>query len=1283
MQKQCSSIAIQKTGGQISSKGLHTRQYFNRFHSAKQTGKNDNSKGEYFSTRAFNNRLIQLRNRNSGVRLASKTQDLIKLIVKKKARPSQATCTILLSIYAKTNELDNAKHILFGRHRHKSHLDEWQLAANNKIYCAYLGVCAKTGNGKAAQQVLEIIKGNVRSRSPNKAILPDAITCVQLLTVYAETGEMDKAQRLLISAEGKESYLDEWQIPIDVIIYNTYLGVCAKTGNGKAAQQVLEIIKGNFRSQSSNKAILPNAITCVQFLTVYAETGEFDKAQRILFSADGKESYLDEWQIPANIIIYNAYLGVCAKTGNGKAAQQVLDRIKNNVRSCSPNRTIRPNAITCVQLLSVYTETGEMDKAQRLLFDTDGKESYLEEWQVPLNIKIFCAYLGVCAKTGNGKAAQQVLDIIKGNVRSGTPSKAILPNTITCVQFLKVYAETGEMDKAQRLLFDTDGKESYLEEWQVPLNSKIFCAYLGVCVKTGNGKAAQQVLDIIKGNVRSHPHSCNAVRPNEVTCVQFLSVYAETGEMNKALRLLFGIDGKESYLDEWHIPLSNKIFCAYLGVCAKTGSGRAAQQVLDIIKGNVRSLNSFCNAIRPNVITCVQLLSVYTETGEMNKAERLLFGIDGKESYLDEWHIPLSNKIFCAYLGVCAKTGNGKAAQQVLDIIKGNVRSRTPNKAILPSTITCVQLLAIYAKTGDFDKAQRLLFGTGDKESYLKEWQVPLNTKIFCAYLGVCAKTGNGKAAQQVLDIIKGNVRSHSSSFNAIRPNDVTCVQFLSVYAETGEMNKAQRILFGIDGKESYLDEWHIPLSNKIFCAYLGVCAKTGNGKAAQQVLDIIKGNVRSRSHNKAILPDAITCVQLLTVYAETGEMDKAQRLLISAEGKESYLDEWQIPIDVIIYNTYLGVCAKTGNGKAAQQVLEIIKGNFRSQSSNKAILPNAISCVQFLKVYAETGEMDKAQCLLFGANGKKSYQDEWEVIIDSIIYNAYLGVCAKTGNGKAAQQVLDIIKGNVRSRSPNKAILPDAITCVQLLSVYAETGEMDKAQRLLFGTDGKESYLDEWQIPISIIIYNAYLGVCAKTGNGKAAQQVLDIIKNNVRSRSPNKALLPNDVTCTQFLMVYAETGEFDKADCLVFGEERQKSYIDEWKIVCRSSIYSLWLVVNKNAFSKNIERIQALAICYENMGLTGSKLNLHVEQIFKNVLNEEKGRGVPFELAKALFLHHYQQDRNQIKAVVTGYRSGNTLKTKLTSFLSKELGFIVTDSEDNLGLLELKAAELKNSPS
>ena len=334
----------------------------------------------------------------------------------------------------------------------------------------------------------------------------------------------------------------------------------------------------------------------------------------------------------------------------------------------------------------------------------------------------------------------------------------------------------------------------------------------------------------------------------------------------------------------------------------------------------------------------------------------------------------------------------------------------------------------------------------------------------------------------------------------------------------------------------------------------------------------------------------------------------------------------------------------------------------------NQGVFPKQAICVILLTIYAITKQFEDAEQLMFGSEGRESHLDEWQVPVSIQIYNAYLCVCAKTRQAAAAQRVLNILKANVRKR---RGIIPDHITCVSLLSVYAETGEFEKAERLVFGSDGRGSYLDEWQVPVSIKIYCAYLCVCAKTRKAAAAQRVLDILKANVRKR---RGIIPDHITCVSLLSVYAETGEFEKAERLVFGINGRESYLDEWDIPRVSCIYALWAVVDKDKFDKNITRLKASGICYSDMGLNAGKLNLHYESIFKTTCHAEKGKEVPFEFAKALFLYFYEKDCRSVTTIVTGSNSGDTLKSNLTTFLNNELNFDVNVREQNFGLLELK---------
>ncbi|MCL1079524.1 hypothetical protein D5R81_15885 [Parashewanella spongiae] len=819
--------------------------------------------------------------------LAQQAEKIIALMRAMKVTPDAVSCINLLKIHDATKQFEAAERLLLGNEDGRSYISKWKIAVNIKVYGAFLGVCAETQQFKAAQKVLTILKDNARAMCPKDEIWPDAITCIDLLTVYDATKHFKAAERLVLGNEHGRSYISEWEVAINIKVYNAFLGVCAETEQFKAAQQVLTILDDNTRARRPKNEIWPTTITCINLLTVYSATKQFKAAERLVM---GERSYMSEWKVAVNINVYNAFLGVCAETQQFNAAQQVLTILDDNARAMRPKDEIKPDAITCIELLTVYAATKQFKAAECLVLVNEHGRSYISKWKVAINIRVYNAFLGVCAKTEQFKAAQQVLTILKDNLRAMWPKEQIKPNVITCTKLLTVYAATKEFKAAERLVM---GERSYMSEWRVAVDIKVYGAFLGVCAQTEQFKAAQNILTILEDNLRAKQPK-DQIKPDAITCIELLTVYSATKQFKAAERLVMG---ERSYMSEWKVAVDIKVYGAFLGVCAQTQQFEAAQKVLSILKDNARAMWPK-DEIWPNAITCIELLTVYAATKQFKAAERLVFGNEHGRSYISEWKVAVNIKVYGAFLGVCAQTEQFEAAQKVLSILKGNLKAMWPKDEIKPNAITCIDLLTVYAATKQFKAAERLVLGNEHRRSYISKWKVAVNIKVYGAFLGVCAQTEQFEAAQKVLTILNDNARAMEPK-NEIKPDAITCIVLLTVYAATKQFKAAERLVMD---EQSYMSEWKVAVNIKVYNAFLGVCAQTEQFEAAQKVLSILKDNVLAEQPKNAIKPDAITCIELLTVYTATNQFEAAERLVFGNKQEQSYLLEWGITPNFLIY---------------------------------------------------------------------------------------------------------------------------------------------------------------------------------------------------------------------------------------------------------------------------------------------------------------------------------------------------------------------------------------------
>ncbi|WP_133309360.1 hypothetical protein [Parashewanella curva] len=153
------------------------------------------------------------------------------------------------------------------------------------------------------------------------------------------------------------------------------------------------------------------------------------------------------------------------------------------------------------------------------------------------------------------------------------PKLGIEPDLITCINFLSVCAECTEYNDAEALLFEQNGNPSLMQQWGLTPDITICNASLTVCAKTGRlDKAREYLLSNTASNMqRRWPQATPPIKPNLITCTNFLSVCAECTEYNDAEALLFEHNGKPSLMQQWGLTPDITICNAYLIVCAKTG----------------------------------------------------------------------------------------------------------------------------------------------------------------------------------------------------------------------------------------------------------------------------------------------------------------------------------------------------------------------------------------------------------------------------------------------------------------------------------------------------------------------------------------------------------------------------------------------------------------------------------------------------------------------------------------------------------------------------------------
>ena len=272
-------------------------------------------------------------------------------------------------------------------------------------------------------------------------------------------------------------------------------------------------------------------------------------------------------------------------------------------------------------------------------------------------------------------------------------------------------------------------------------------------------------------------------------------------------------------------------------------------------------------------------------------------------------------------------------------------------------------------------------------------------------------------------------------------------------------------------------------------------------------------------------------------------------------------------------------------------------------------------------------------------------------------------------------RMLLQHIEKNKFLELPDEQMLPNEITVINLLGIYKVRKKPSAAKHLVLGLD---SLIKRWGVPLNIKICNALLGVCANLDEEQITEEikkeiddivkkVLQSIKDNKMLASPSEQILLYSFTAELLLNIFKTTNNVAAAKQLIFGTS------NDLDVPVNFTMYANWALVGKGQFSENLNDLCARGICDSKKGLFDDVLDCHAGSIFNQLEQKDAAFAVPFEFAKALYEYHYQQNAN-ISKIITGYRSGNKLRSQFILYF-KKIGLEVQIDKNNQGVLIISA--------
>ncbi|MCL1079679.1 hypothetical protein D5R81_16720 [Parashewanella spongiae] len=896
-------------------------------------------------------------------------------IIRFKSSYEAKTCTLLLKLIKLNLNFSDGKRLVLGNAAVASLMHQWCIKPDVAIYNAFITVCAKTAQFDSAWQ---LVCGDNPVMASHLSLNADSITCLNLLTACAEAGRYAEAKSLVLGDDDGDtataSLMQQWDIKPNVAIYSAFITVCAKTGQFDSAWR---LVCGSKPVMAPHLSLKANQITCMNLLAACAVMERFTEAKLLVLGDTATASLMQQWGIKPDVAIYNAFITVCAKTGQFDSAWQLVCADKPVM---SPHLPLKANQITCLNLLTACAETKRFTEAKLLVLGDTVTASLMQQWGIKPNVAIYSTFITVCAKTGQFDSAWQ---LVCGDKPVMSPHLPLKADSITCTNLLIACAEMERYAEAKSLVLgdgDTD-TASLMQQWCIKADVSIYSAFITVCAKTGQFDSAWQLVCGDKPVMAPHW----SLKANKITCLNLLTACAEMERYAEAKSLVLGDAATASLMQQWDVKPDVAIYSAFITVCAKTGQFDSAWR---LVCGDKPVMAPHL-PLKANQITCMNLLIACAEMKRYAEAKSLVLGDKGTTSLMQQWGIKPNVAIYSAFITVCAKTGQFDSAWQ---LVCGDKLVMAPHLPLKADSITCMNLLTACAETSRHAEAKSLVLGDGDTAtaSLMQQWGIGPDIAIYNAFITVCAKTRQFDSAWRLVCGGKPVMAPHLS----LKANKITCMNLLAACAETGRYAEAKSLVLG-DGDTattSLMQLWSIKPDVAIYNAFITVCAKTSQFDSAWQLVCDDKPMMAPHLPLKA---DSITCINLLTACAEAGRYAEAKSLVLGNTATVSLIQQWGIKPNVAIYSAFITVCAKTGQFDSAWQ---LVCGDKPVMAPHLPLKADSITCMNLLTACAEAGRYAEAKSLVLGDGDTvtSSLMQQWGIKPDIAIYNAFIKVCIK-----------------------------------------------------------------------------------------------------------------------------------------------------------------------------------------------------------------------------------------------------------------------------------------------
>uniref|UniRef100_A0ACD6ABG4 Uncharacterized protein n=1 Tax=Avena sativa TaxID=4498 RepID=A0ACD6ABG4_AVESA len=613
----------------------------------------------------------------------------------------------------------------------------------------------------------------------------------------------------------------------------------------------------------------------------------------------------------------------------------------------------------------------------------------------------------------------------------------VVPNQFTYTVVIGSFVKEGLLEEAMDVLRKMRRSRFVPEE-------ATYSGLISLSARHGRGEQAVRLYE----EMRAH-----GIVPSNYTCASLLAFYDKNEDYSKALALFSEMERSKIVFDE-------VIYGILIRIYGKIGLFEDAQRTFEEIDRA---------GLLSDEQTYVAMAQVHMNAGNYDRALQVLDSMRSR-----------SVKPSLFSYGALLRCHVAKE-----DIATAEDTFRLLSKYGLPDVFCCNDLLRLYVKLGQLEKASAFILN-------MRKEDVQLDEGLCTTVMEVCCKSGMITVADKILNDMHGN---------GVNMKNSTMVSLIEMYARNSisviqeEHSSSKALDCRTESSalsmtlKSLLDT---PGGSSIACQLIRKFAREGSTDEAKFLHEQLT--------ELGVKPEDSATATLIVQYGQEQKLPQAQLLFKSASAS--------FPVGGPVYNAMVDALCKCGKTEEAYHLF--------TEMVDQGHTRDAVTISILVTHLTKHGKFQEAEDIIHGCF-------HGEVELDTVVYNTFMKSMLESGKLYSAVSIYD--------RMISSGVPRSLQTFNIMISVYGQGGKLDKATEMFTAAQ-------ELGLPVDEKIYTNMLNLYRKAGRHQEASSLFGRMKEH--------GIMPGKISFNSMINAYAASGLHEEAET-AFQEMRSRGHVPD----------------------------------------------------------------------------------------------------------------------------------------